>query len=149
MNKEYKDTVQQLAGAWRLISSEFRTSGSDVIYPLGEDALGQVIFSENGYMSGQLMRQNRPDFASGDQSSGTPGEIKAAIEGYVSYYGPFDLDIEQKKLITHVEGSMFPNWVGKDQERFYEISGDQLILKTTPFSFGDIEFVGVLVWQRK
>ena len=149
MNKEYKDTVQQLAGAWRLISSEFRTSGSDVIYPLGEDALGQVIFSENGYMSGQLMRQNRPDFAAGDQSSGTPEETKAAIEGYVSYYGPFDLDIEQKKLITHVEGSMFPNWVGKDQERFYEVAGDHLILKTTPFAFGDIEFVGVLVWQRK
>ncbi len=149
MNKEYTDTVQELAGAWRLVSSEFRTSGGGVIYPLGEDALGQVLFTESGYMSGQLMRRDRIGFASGDQSSGSPEEIKAALEGYVSYYGPFELDLEQQKLITHVEGSMFPNWVGIDQERFFELSGDQLILKTTPFAFGDEEFVGVLVWERK
>lgn len=110
--------------------------------------MGQVVFTGR-YMSGQLMRRDRPDFASGDQSSGTPEEIKAAMEGYVSYYGPFELDLEQRKLITHVEGSLFPNWIGKDQERFFELSGDRLILKTTPFAFGDEEFVGVLVWERK
>ena len=112
MNDEHAQTVKQLAGVWRLVSSEFRTSSGGVIYPLGEDALGQVIFTESGYMSGQLMRQNRPAFASGDQASGTLEETQAALQGYVAYYGSCEVDVEQKTLTTHVEGSMYPNWVG-------------------------------------
>src|SRR5210317_1509977 len=129
MNDEYAVVVRQLAGVWSLVSSEFRTSSGNVIYPLGEDALGQAIFTESGYMSGQLMRQGRPAFASGDQASGTPEEVQTALQGYVAYYGKCDVDVEQQTLTTHVEGSMYPNWVGSQQVRFYELSDTQLILK--------------------
>jgi len=149
MNDEYAVVVRQLAGVWSLVSSEFRTSSGNVIYPLGEDALGQAIFTESGYMSGQLMRQGRPAFASGDQASGTPEEVQTALQGYVAYYGKCDVDVEQQTLTTHVEGSMYPNWVGSQQVRFYELSDTQLILKTPPIAFGDEEFTGVLTWERK
>ena len=149
MNDEYALTLRQLAGVWRLVSSEFRTSSGNVIYPLGDDALGQAIFTESGYMSGQLMRQGRPAFASGDQASGTPEEIQAALQGYVAYYGQCEVDVEQQTLTTHVEGSMYPNWVGGEQVRFYELSDTQLILKTPPIAFGDEEFTGVLTWKRR
>ena len=149
MSDLHAETIRQLTGVWRLVSSEFRTAGGTVIYPLGEDALGQAIFTESGYMSGQLMRRNRPHFASGDQSSGTAQEIQAALQGYVAYYGPCEVDVENRTLTTHVEGSMYPNWVGADQVRFYELSGDQLILKTPPIAFGDEEFTGVLAWERR
>ena len=111
--------------------------------------MGQAIFTESGYMSGQLMRQGRPAFASGDQVSGTPQEIQAALQGYVAYYGQCEVDVEHQTLTTHVEGSMFPNWVGGEQVRFYELSDTQLILKTPPIAFGDEEFTGVLTWKRK
>lgn len=149
MDKKYKETLKQLAGAWLLVSSEFKTSSGVVIYPLGEDALGQCIFTESGYMSGQLMKQKRPPFAGGDPSSGTTEEIKAALEGFVSYYGPFDLDLEKGKLITHVEGSLFPNWVGHDQVRYFEFSGDTLILKPEPVKLGGEELLGVFIWNRR
>lgn len=149
MKDEHAKTVKQLAGVWRLVSSEFRTSSGNVIFPLGEDALGQAIFTESGYMSGQLMRQNRPAFASGDQASGTPDEIQSALQGYVAYYGSCEVDVEQKTLTTHVEGSMYPNWVGGQQVRFYELTDKKLILKTTPIAFGDEEFTGVLTWERR
>jgi hypothetical protein len=149
MEVEYQRLVGKLAGAWRLLSSEFTNSRGDVFYPLGEDAQGQVIFTQSGYMSGQLLRKGRPVFSSGNQASGTPEEIKDAFEGFVSYYGPFELDLGKHKLITHVEGSLFPNWVGGDQERFFELHEDRLILKTTPIAIGNDEFVGVLIWQRK
>ena len=122
MNDEYALTVRQLVGVWGLVSSEFRTSSGNVIYPLGEDALGQAIFTESGYMSGQLMRQGRPVFASGDQASGTPEELQAALQGYVAYYGQCEVDVEQQTLTTDVKGSMYPNWVGSQQVRFYESS---------------------------
>jgi hypothetical protein len=149
MSNEQAQIVRHLAGVWRLVSSEFKTSSGNVIYPLGEDALGLAIFTESGYMSGQLMRQNRPIFASGDQASGTPEEIQTALQGYVAYYGPYEVDVEKQTLTTHVEGSMYPNWVGGQQVRFYELTDKQLILKTTPMAFGDEEFIGALTWERK
>ena len=148
MNDEHAQTVKQLAGVWHLVSSEFRTSSQDVIYPLGEDAQGLAIFSESGYMSAQLMRQNRPLFAAGDQASGTPEEVQAALQGYVAYYGPCQVEVGQKTLTTQVEGSMYPNWVGGEQVRFYELTDSQLILKTTPIAFGEEKFTGILTWER-
>jgi len=148
MNEAHERTLQKLIGVWRLVSSEFRTSSGDVIYPLGEDAQGLAIFSESGYMSAQLMRQDRPLFAAGDQASGTPEEIQAALQGYAAYYGPCELDPEQKTLTTQVEGSMYPNWVGSEQVRFYELTDSQLILKTTPISLGEETFTGILTWER-
>lgn len=149
MENEHAVTIKRLAGVWRLLSSEFRTSNGDVIYPLGEDALGQAIFTESGYMSGQLMRQNRPLFASGDQASGTDDEIKAALQGYIAYYGPCEVDVDNKTVTTLVEGSLFPNWVGGQQLRYYELTDDRLSLKTPAISYGDLEITGVLTWERR
>ena len=146
---QHSDTARQLEGVWRLVSSEFRTASGKVIYPLGEDAMGQAIFTRSGYMSAQLMRPGRPVFASGDQAGGTEQEIRAALQGYAAYYGQCEIDEERKTLVTRVEGSLFPNWVGSLQLRYYELSGSQLILKTTPIAFGDEEFTGVLTWERR
>jgi len=148
MESEHIKTVKQLAGVWRLFSSEFRTSGGEVIYPLGEDALGQAIFTETGFMSGQLMRQGRPQFASGNQASGTAQEMEAALQGYVAYYGTCEVDVEKQTLTTHVDGSMYPNWVGGFQTRFYQLDDKQLTLTTPPITIGDEEITGVLVWER-
>jgi hypothetical protein len=139
----------KMIGVWKLVSSEFRTSKGDVIHPLGENALGQLILTPSGYMSGQLMRPERPRFSGPDLSTGTLEEIKNAFEGFVSYYGPYEIDVENQKLITHVEGSLYPNWVGDDQIRFFELSENRLILKTLPIRLGEEEFVGILVWEPK
>ena len=148
MKNDHGLTIKQLAGVWRLVSSQFRTSGGEVIYPLGEDALGQAIFTETGFMSGQLMRQGRPQFASGNQASGTAQEMEAALQGYVAYYGTCEVDVEKQTLTTHVEGSMYPNWVGGFQTRFYQLDDKQLTLTTPPITIGDEEITGVLVWER-
>ncbi len=148
MEQEREALMRQLVGTWRLLSSEFRTSGGAVIYPLGENASGLCLISAEGYLSGQLMRRDRPPFAGGDPASGTPEEVRAALEGYVAYYGPFELDPEGQRLVTRVEGSLFPNWLGSEQERFYRFEGDRMTLTTPPMALGDEEFHGVLVWER-
>ena len=148
-NSHLENLKEKMIGVWRLVSSEFRTSRGDVIYPLGENAQGQLIFTRAGYMSGQLMRPDRPFFRASDQSAGTDEEIKAAFEGFVSYYGPYEIDLILNKVITQVEGSLYPNWVGDVQERFFEFSDDRLILKTLPIRLGTEELVGILVWAPK
>ena len=149
MKSDHGLTIKQLAGVWRLVSSEFRTSGGEVIYPLGEDAQGQAIFTETGFISGQLMRQGRPPFASGNQASGTAQEMEAALQGYVAYYGTCEVDVEKQTLTTHVEGSMYPNWVGGFQTRFYQLNDKQLTLTTPPITIGEEDITGVLVWERR
>lgn len=149
MNDEHAQTVGQLEGTWSLVSSEFRSSAGDIVYPFGEDALGLVVFGESGYMSAQIMQRSRPIFASGDRATGTQEEVSAALQGYVAYYGPCEVDVENKTLTTHVEGSLYPNWVGGEQVRFYELTDRQLILKTTPIVSGGEEYTGVLAWERK
>ena len=148
MENDHVQTLKQLVGVWRLVSSEFRTSSGGVVYPLGEDARGQAIFTETGYMSGQLMRQDRPEFASGSQASGTPEEIAAAFQGYIAYYGSCEIDVEKQTLTTHVEGSLYPNWVGGFQMRFYQLNDDHLTLRTPPITVGEEEITGVLTWKR-
>lgn len=118
------------------------------MYPLGEDALGQAIFTESGYVSAQLMRAGRPNFVSNNQALGTPEEILQSFQGYVAYYGRCELDLEKQTITTHVEGSLYPNWVGGEQIRFYEFNEDRLVLRTPPITLGDEKITGVLTWQR-
>ncbi|MEM6581863.1 MAG: lipocalin-like domain-containing protein [Pseudomonadota bacterium] len=141
--------MMQFTGVWRLISSEFRTSNDEVIYPLGDDATGLAIFTESGYMSAQLMKRNRPVFVNDSPTGGSAEETVAAFRGYLAYYGRCDINEEEKSLTTHVEGSLFPNWVGGKQLRFYRLSEDQLTLTTPPIPLRDISIVGELVWERE
>lgn len=148
MKHSDRKKLVELAGAWRLVTSEFRTTSGQVVFPLGENAQGTFILSESGHMSAQLSAPDRAPFASADQRAGTATEVAAAFGSYVAYYGSVELDADAQTFVTHVEGSLFPNWVDGDQLRHYELVADRLILRTPPFSSGGHTFVGVLEWQR-
>jgi hypothetical protein len=57
-------------------------------------------------------------------------------------------EVKGDKIVHHVELSLFPNWIGGDQERFFQFSGDQLILCTPPLALGGAERTLRIVWQR-
>jgi len=141
-------TTQKFIGTWKLVTSEFRTSDGKVSYPLGEKAVGILMYDSGGRMAVQLMRQDRPRFASGDMRGGTPEEAKIAADGYVAYFGTYEVDDRKGTVVHHVEASLFPNWMGQDQVRFFEFSSDLLTLKTLPILSGGQEITGVLVWKR-
>ena len=94
------------------------------------------------------MRPGRPNYASGDILGGTPDEIKSAAEGYVAYFGAYEVNEDEGRIVHHVEGSLYPNWMGDDQMRLFEFSGDALTLKTPPIAAGGLEITGILVWKR-
>ena len=137
-----------LVGTWRLTLSEFRDSHGGTSYPLGKDAVGMLIYDSNGNMAVQLMQQSRPKFLSADRANATAEEFKAAFVGYDAYYGTYTIDTEAKTVTHHVRGSLFPNWVGSDLKRSFEISGKLLYLRTPPFLIGGQQITGVLVWER-
>ena len=105
-----------LIGTWRLLSWENRSlDDGEVSYPLGEDSTGYIIYNEDGYMFVAIMAPHRLRFVADDLLSATKEEEAQAEETYVSYCGRYDLLGD--KVVHHVELSLFPNWIGGDQER--------------------------------
>src|SRR5258706_14248900 len=137
-----------IIGAWNLVTFEFRKADGNVIYPFGEQANGFLIYTEAGRYSAQLMRKDRPRFAIADQMLGTPAEIEANYKGSISYFGAYEINIENGFVIHHVESSIFPNMEGTDQKRFFELSEDRLQLTTPPIKLDGVKAVGLLLWQR-
>lgn len=133
-------------GTWRLVSLESRGADGEVTYPLGQDAIGYIVYSEDGYVSVNLMAANRTNIASGDIRGGTAAEKVSAYDTYLAYCGRYEL--QTGKVIHHVEASLFPNWVGVDQERLYEFDGNRLILSTPPILVEGAEVTSSLVWER-
>jgi hypothetical protein len=139
---------EQFIGTWKLISHKHRQSDGQLSYPFGRDAVGIAILDANGHYSAQIMRPDLPAFASGDRLKGTPAEIKSAFEGSFAYFGTYEVNQEKGTLTHHVEGSSFPNWVGTEQKRFFEFSGNRLTASTPPILWGGQYITAVLIWER-
>jgi len=143
-----KSSKEPFAGAWKLISLEQRRSNGEVSYPMGQDAEGWIMYDGSGHMCVQLTRPNRPKFASNDFLKGTPEEIKSAFESYFAYCGTYEVNEKEGFVIHHIQLSLFPNWIGTDQKRFFEFSGDRLTLSTPPFQANGTQQTLRLVWER-
>jgi hypothetical protein len=139
-------SADRFIGAWRLLSLEARTSTGDVSYPYGQDAAGYLLYSREGYMSASVMRARRANFALPDALAAPAVEKLAAFDTYSSYSGRYE--VRGQKIIHHVEISLFPNWTGTEQERFFTFSGDQLTLTAPPMQIGGVEVTLVATWQR-
>jgi len=133
-------------GTWALVSFELRSMNGLVHYPLGKDARGYIIYGQDGYMSVAFMSVGRPNFKSGDARGGSVEEKVLAVDTYFSYCGKYEL--QGDKVVHHIEVSLFPNWTGEDQVRFYKLDGDQLILSTPPFLVEGIQQTAHLIWKR-
>jgi hypothetical protein len=141
-------SLEDFIGTWKLISSEFRASNGKVSYPWGIDVDGRLIYTADGNVAVQIMSPSRPNFAAKDHMKGTDQEIRAAFEGYQAYYGTFTLNESEKTITHHIQGSVFPNLIGHNLKRFYNLSRDQLTLSTPPMPMGGEVVTGVLIWKR-
>lgn len=107
------------------------------------------MYTPDGSMAAVLMKQDRPVFASGDPTNATPDELKAAFEGFDAYCGTFTLNASEGTVTYRVEAARFPNWVGTDQVRHFELDGDSLRIASAPIHAMGKNWVIHVVWQRK
>jgi hypothetical protein len=140
------EEANPLVGTWELISWENRSPEGEVTYPLGEDAVGRIAYAADGFVFVALMRRHRPPFAATDLLSASPEEKAEAAAGYVSYCGRYEQ--RGSSVVHHVELSLFPNWIGLDQERLFELRGDRLTLSTRPMLLAGRIQTAHLVWRR-
>jgi hypothetical protein len=140
---------ERVVGSWKLVSYEARSGdGRCVIYPLGRDAKGYILYTADGYMSAQIMQLNRPRYQTADPSGGTDFESAQAARGYLAYSGPYHV-VGDSVVVHEAEVSLAPNWVNQNQSRTAVLIGRRLEQSTTELmQFGWAQLTAVLVWER-
>ena len=116
-----KEGLALFCGTWSLVSWKATPPDGKTIHPFGEDAQGRIMYDSKGYMAAHLMRRHRTSFASHNPLDSTVDECYAAYREYFSYYGSYTVQQSKGTVAHHVEGSSFPNWVGRDQVRSFRI----------------------------
>src|SRR5215208_4374128 len=147
--QEGKDAMASnpLIGTWRLLSWENRSvEDGQLSYPHGEDATGYIIYNEDGYMFVAIMAPQRLIFAHDDLLSATKEEEALAEETYFSCCGRYEFLGD--RVVHHVELSLFPNWIGVDQERLVDLRGERLTLSTRALLLRGIQQTAHLIWER-
>ncbi len=136
--------VNQFIGTWHLIRWTAKQADGEVLYPYGENPVGQIWYDSKGNMMVQIMKKERKLFASDSFMQGTVDEIVEAYNGFVSYCGTYDIDPMAKMVIHHIQICSFPNWVGQDQLRYYDFQNDLLILRAAAIAATQHE----LIWGK-
>jgi hypothetical protein len=134
---------ERLLGSWSLVSWEERDQTGRVNYPLGPKATGQLIYTRDARMSAQLMRPGSRRFATDDWRQATTADKSSAWGDYFGYFGTFSIDVGNKAVVHHIEGSWFPNLVGTDQVRHFRFDGDRLILDAKT-AWGNVH----IIWRK-
>ena len=108
-----------IVGVWRV--EQFcdidRVSGRETA-PYGPHPIGYFIYLPTGQLSIQVM----------DSSPHAPD----AKPAYFGYFGTYTVDATTSTVVHHVQGGTITEYIGTDQMRKYQITGDTLSIGSTP-----------------
>jgi Lipocalin-like domain len=136
---------ERLIGTWRLVS--YHVSGADgaVVYPMGRQVDGLIMYLPDGHMSANLMVPGRAAYSGGTAASATPAELAAAAAGYFGYAGRFEVD-EAAGVVSHrIEVALMPNLAGSVQRRNILLEGRRLTLRGDATPEGSTPYI---IWER-
>ena len=138
--------MNELVGAWELVSFEATAPDGAVSYPFGPDAIGLIVYTESGHMSAAIAVADRPSFTSDSRFSASDDEAAAAYRSYFSYFGTYDVGASPDTIVHNVVADLFPNASGSTRPRTVELHNDTLTLGVAPSRFSSA--TSTLVWSR-
>lgn len=140
-------TAADFIGTWRLLDYSFIHDDGVIEKPWGTDVRGYLLYSAEGYMSGNLSpARRRRGVIERSNDNIEPAGRPRRNRRYIAYTGRFT--VEGDKVTHHVEASLFPHWVGRPEVRHYQFDGDRLTLRTDLLRHGRHTMVAQLVWER-
>jgi hypothetical protein len=134
---------ERFIGTWKLVSFESRSPSGELTYPRGSNPVGRLTYDRDGRMAVQIMRPGVGKFAGPSSRAATAAEAESAFRGYSAYFGTYFVDEAADQVIHKVESSLFPNWVGTEQKRFFRFEGNRLTLEADTAAGRS-----KLVWER-
>jgi hypothetical protein len=138
--------ADSIVGTWQLVSwTEEETESKAVHKNFGDHPSGLVTFTSDGRMMIMFVDPARKPSAS---PKATDAEAAQLYRTMVAYAGKYR--IEGDKIIQSPEVSWNQAFTGTELTRIFEVQGDRLEYKTTPFvsPFLGKEMVATLVWER-
>ncbi|MFL6799644.1 MAG: lipocalin-like domain-containing protein [Xanthobacteraceae bacterium] len=126
--------AKQLHGAWRYVGA---TLDGKPRADRGANAIGIIYYDPSGVMSVQVAPDRERRKA---QVEPTSEEAKAALTGYIAYFGTYSVDEAARTVTHHRQGSVQPGDTA-DLVRGYEFQGDRLILRPPGTTYA-------VVWER-
>jgi hypothetical protein len=120
----------KLVGSWKLRS--FVSLGAGAVgYPLGKDAVGKLTYTRDGHVWALVARR------------GVPKNLPDANW----YTGTYDIDLERRTIVHHVEFGSVAAWEGGDQPRLYRLRKNHLTLSIPATAPGGA--TSVLRWTKR
>jgi hypothetical protein len=117
-------------GTWQLTSFSLIVLDTKETGRL-DNPTGYIQFSPGGHMVMFLTAGELKPPASGSYTDAERAAVHRAIVG--AYAGTYTVD--GNKVTYHVLTSWRPEWIGRDQIRYFEINGTNLTITTAPLTF--------------
>jgi hypothetical protein len=114
---QQKTIKEQIVGTWTFVSALDVHPDGKRVDRWGPNPKGIFMFDSHGHFTQFITRSDLPKFAAGTVDKGTADEAKALLSGFVASFGTYTVNEADKTVTTRVEGSVFPNLVGRDQKR--------------------------------
>jgi hypothetical protein len=145
----------QLIGSWRLVSRQSKRANGELEADPGLSAvpLGVLIYDQSGHVAAQLSRRDRTVAMIGEEcqtaaaTKGTPDTAQTVL-GYDAYFGTYRINERERIVTHHLEAALFPGDVGKDIDRHFIISGDQLTITFNTTTRDGVKVTRILIWER-
>lgn len=136
---------EDLHGTWRLLTWEQHYDDGRIVLPFGERPMGVITYLGDR-MSCVLSRSEREPFRTGGQWDSSDEEKAAAYDECMAYAGSFTVDGD---VVTHhIDVSLFPNWICRDQRRHAVLDGDRLSLTARLEEGTEQARTALLAWRR-
>ena len=135
-------------GNWELVRRERTTADGELLpmpdppAPGAAGEVGYIMYDAAGYMGVVIQPPGRPVWA-GDEPAGE--EAVGQLGTYTSYFGTFTVNAAEGYVTHHLQGNVRPPDAANNNQRFYEFSGDQLILMPPPDDSGVKRRI---IWRR-
>ena len=141
-------TEASLVGSWQLRSLKIQLPGSPDATPIwGEQPLGQLTYTADGFMSAVLCQRERNHSVAAAGAADDGEQARLFRESY-GYAGRYSLTTDG--VIHHIEVAANPNWISTDQHHVTQINGSELTISTTAIAnvVDQTPVSLVSVWQK-
>jgi len=137
------NTVDDLSGAWRLVSCVMENVATGEHIPIwGENPNGYLVLTVQGrWIVVQTAQDRKPPHTEPDQA--------AAFRSMLAYSGRYQ--VNGNKITVKVDIAWDESWIGTEQVRHFRIDDGRLHIEAPPqqyANFGDAVMRALLVWER-
>jgi hypothetical protein len=131
------DISERLIGVWKLESFTGTDEDGVITDIMGAGASGFICYSNDGWVSVQIIADGRPRYDIPDSFGGTDAQTLAAARGTFAYAGRFVTDEEAGIVWHELEFALIPNWIGSRQKRYVTFENEtRLVLTADPVRIG-------------